>query len=660
MSENLDRFTGLLKTIFELDKSDLDFGIYRIMNIRKKQIEDFLAKGLPQQIKAILEKAADNKDEIQRRINEYIDEIGRDFIKTEKYQFLKEQLDAAINLQTLENDVYSYLYSFFSRYYDEGDFISKRRYKEGVYAIPYEGEEVKLHWANYDQYYIKTTENFKDYSFVADGVTIHFMLADATTEQNNNKENGKKRAFMLFIENEEQPGIKTFEKRDNELIIRFVYDLSEEPQKTWDIKNYDAIKDYIVHYQDKLIPLITPSIPYNNNKEQISIIKKHLNSYVAKNTFDYFIHKDLGGFLNCELDFFIKNEIVRLDDLDTTNEKQVNQYLTKVRAVKRVGKVIIDFLAQIENFQKRLWLKKKFIIRTDWCITLDRVPEELYEEIRNNKAQVQEWIGLYAIDEVIKNGDLELTEKWTNPPTVEFLKANKNLVIDTKYFNPLFKDKIISGIENLDEETNGVLIHGENFQALNILRNQYEKKIDCIYIDPPFNTSASEILYKNGYKDSSWLSLIFDRCNLAKEVMSNNGVFAFAIDDTEEKFAHNVLDSIFNNNELGTVVIRNNPSGRPMKTGFAVSHEYTLFYSKNPNVAVSKVERDENLVKRYKEQDENGPFMWELLRKRGSDSERSDSPKAYYPIYYNGKTFRLPSMTWNDNSKKFGRHRTTP
>jgi adenine-specific DNA-methyltransferase len=623
------------------------------MNIRKGQIDEFLSKRLPEQVKAILEPIAVNTYEIRKQMAELktqADRFDANVESNKEYIALKEQLSSSADISALETDVYSYLYSFFNRYYDEGDFISKRRYKEGVYAIPYEGEEVKLYWANHDQYYIKTTENFKDYSFVSDGITVHFMLLDATTEQNNNKENGKKRVFMLFTENEEQPGIKTFEVKDNEFIVRFIYDLSEEKQTTWTDNNLTAIKDYIVHGHDKLMPLITPSILFG--KETISPIHKHLLGYVAKNTFDYFIHKDLRGFLNRELDFYIKNEIIHLDDIDTNNDEHINRYITKVRSVKKVGKIIIDFLSQIENFQKRLWLKKKFIVRTDWCITLDRVPEEFYEEIRNNKAQIQEWIDLYSIDsEISSNGELDLTEKWSNPPSVEFLKANQNLVIDTKHFSQMFKDYLISGIDNLDETVDGLLIHSENFQALNILQERYKEKINCIYIDPPYNTSASEILYKNGYKDSSWLSMIFDRCSLASIILSNDGVFAFAIDDTEEKLAHNALDLVFNKNELGTVVIRNNPSGRPMKTGFAVSHEYTLFYSKNPSVVVSKIERTENLDKRYKEQDKIGPFMWELLRKRGSDSEKEDSPKAYYPIYYNGKTFRLPSMTWNDNLK---------
>jgi len=580
MSEKLDNFVKLLRKIFELDKSDLNFGIYRIMNIRKEQIEDFLSKKLPEQIRTILEPVAtENREKIHLKMKELerqAAQFGTVAENNKDYLYLKEQYTALADISALETDVYSYLYNFFNRYYDEGDFISKRRYKEGVYAIPYEGEEVKLYWANQDQYYIKTTENFKDYSFTYEDITIHFMLVDATTEQNNNKENGKKRAFMLFTENEEQSGIKTFEKKDNELIIRFVYDLSEERQKEWNDKNYIAIKEYIVRNHDKLISLINPSITFNN--EQISLIQKHLLSYVAKNTFDYFIHKDLSGFLNRELDFFIKNEIVHIDEIDTGNVEQIYRYLAKVRAVKEAGKIIINFLAQIEDFQKRLWLKKKFVIRTDWCITLDRVPEEFYEEILNNKTQVQEWIDLYAIDEVIKNGDLELTEKWTNPPTIEFLKANKNLIIDTKHFNPLFKDKIISAIENLDEETNGILIHSENFQALNILRNQYEKKIDCIYIDPPYNTNATPIIYKNGYRDSSWLTLMYDRLIYGRYLLKpDNGYYSVAIDDVELHYLYQLIENDFLSYDLFKVIVEHYPGSGTGRSNVTKTHEYNIF-----------------------------------------------------------------------------------
>jgi adenine-specific DNA-methyltransferase len=650
MSEKLDRFVGLLRNIFELDKSDLDFGIYRIMNIRKEQIDEFLSKKLPKQVRSILEPvAAGNIGEIRKKMDELktqASSFGADVEQNAEYRALKEQLLVSADISALETDVYSYLYNFFNRYYDEGDFISKRRYKEGVYSIPYEGEEVKLYWANHDQYYIKTTENFKDYSFISDGITVHFMLVDATTEQNNNKEsNGSKRVFMLFTENEEQPTIKTFEVKNNEFIIRFIYDISDERQKIWDEKNYTAIKEFVIHKHDKLMPLITPSLPFN--KELISPIQKHLLSYVAKNTFDYFIHKDLGGFLNRELDFFIKNEIIHLDDIDTNKEEHVNKYLAKIRAVKKVGKIIIDFLAQIENFQKRLWLKKKFVVRTDWCITLDRVPEEFYEEIRNNKAQVQEWIELYAIDEVSGNSELGLTAKWSNPPSIEFLCANKNLVIDTKHFPPVFKDALISGIDNLDDTVGGVLIHSENFQALNLLQKKYNKKVDCIHIDPPYNTDTSGFLYKNNYRHSSWLSMMTDRIDSGIRLLNDSASFITHIDENE----YERLWQLFEIKPLittGTIIWdkRNPMTGG---SGIATQHEYIIWRDmsiKTVNIyngaAELMFEKVKELMKQY------GAVSDELRKEYtlwlNSTEIFSNGEKAYRYIDDDGNIYQSVSL----------------
>jgi adenine-specific DNA-methyltransferase len=171
-SEKLIRFISLLEGIFELDKADLDFGIYRILNIRKDEIMQFLSEGLPKKVQDALSpfaadtgKATERIAAIEKQAAELGIEINASPKLAEEYARLRSQLAAGTDLSSLETDVYSALYSFFNRYYDDGDFISKRRYKEGVYAIPYEGEEVKLYWANADQYFIKTAENFRDYTF---------------------------------------------------------------------------------------------------------------------------------------------------------------------------------------------------------------------------------------------------------------------------------------------------------------------------------------------------------------------------------------------------------------------------------------------------------------------------------------------------------------
>ena len=139
MSERLDRFVSLMKGIFELDKSDLDFGIYRIMNIRKQEIEKFLSEGLPQKVQETLAPFARNTGEIEKRLAEIEQSLGTDISQlpdtipmVREYKDLKSQLAAGVDMAALETDVYSALYSFFNRYYDEGDFISKRRYKEDL------------------------------------------------------------------------------------------------------------------------------------------------------------------------------------------------------------------------------------------------------------------------------------------------------------------------------------------------------------------------------------------------------------------------------------------------------------------------------------------------------------------------------------------------
>lgn len=634
-NERLDRFTKLLKEIFELDKSDLDFGIYRVMNLRKTQIEDFLTQRLPQMVQITLAPFVQgSKEEIHAQMTQIeenaaamgmtVDTLPDTAPMKQKYIQFQKQLTEGTDLAALETDVYSALYSFFNRYYEDGDFISKRRYKEGVYAIPYEGEEVKLYWANQDQYYIKTSENFKDYTFVFDGITVHFRLVDATTEQNNNKERkDSKRTFMLFTEDEENyPGIKTFEYNVEaaEIVIRFVYDIPEDKKKKYAEENYAAITKWLLSlHRAELNPLIAP-VSTGKSKETTTLLEKHLRGYVAKNTFDYFIHKDLRGFLTRELDFFIKSEVMHLEDLDTNNETRVETYLAKVRAIKRVGKIIIDFLAQIEDFQKKLWQKKKFVVETNWCITLDKINESFWPEIIANKEQIVEWISMYAIDEA---------EDWSNPPTVDFLRQNQNLIVDTKYFSNTFKYALLESIPDLDKQTDGLMINGDNYQSLNLITERYRNRIPTIYIDPPYNSDASPILYKNGYKSSSWCALISDRIATSHSCLTNNGVIIVAIDDVQKTELDCILRAEFGN-LLGTICVRANPSGRPMQTGYSVSHEYSLFAGASPDSTIGRMPPTDDQMKRFTELE--GKSLY-LLRNKSKVGMGFFEAGNFYPDY---------------------------
>ena len=143
--------------------------------------------------------------------------------------------------------------------------------------------------------------------------------------------------------------------------------------------------------------------------------------------------------------------------------------------------------------------------RTLWTPPLTqlglRVPESLHPEVAANGAQRAEWVRLFAIDEIKPGLD---KSGYTEPLTAAFLKENPFLVLDTVFFPGDFQEKlladnkILGGAASLDEATDGLLIHSENFQALNLLQTRFRERVQCTYIDPPYNTDASAICYKNG------------------------------------------------------------------------------------------------------------------------------------------------------------------
>ncbi|MCQ2315525.1 MAG: hypothetical protein MJZ85_02395 [Bacteroidales bacterium] len=488
MSTNYyNAFVAKLKEIFMMDHAELDFGIYRIMNQKRSDIMHFLEHELlPQVTKVLNEAGAGDAAPIMARmkvIEAQAASFGASADNSPEYQQLKAKLEQAADTAALQNDVFSHLVTFFSRYYDNGDFISKRRYKDNTYAIPCNGEEVKLHWANADQYYIKSSEYFRNYTFVlpTSRRKVHFVLKDASTEQNNNKAaNNMERRFALFASTSSASDGEPFIEVDADgLNIYFTYELMPKATKQ-DALLAEAFAAIRPAVPEAFMELLTTKAPTAKDANR-TLLEKHLNDYTAKNSFDYFIHKDLGGFLRRELDFYIKNEVMHLDDLDATH---ISGQLTMIKAIKQVGDKIIRMLAQLEDFQKRLWLKKKFVVQSDYCITLDRVPETLYAEICANDRQRDEWVRLFAIDEI--KGDL-VNVGYSNPLTEEFLKQNPFLVLDTAFFTAAFKHKLVKhlGEKGIDEQCNGLLINSENFQALELLQEKYYNTVKSTYIDPP-------------------------------------------------------------------------------------------------------------------------------------------------------------------------------
>lgn len=233
------------------------------------------------------------------------------------------------------------------------------------------------------------------------------------------------------------------------------------------------------------------------------------------------------------------------------------------------------------------------------------------------------------------------------------------------------------------DETQNLYIEGDNLEVLKLLQKSFSKKVSAIYVDPPYNTGR-DIIYPNDYSlnideylkvtgqiandgvhlqtntesngryHTDWLDMMYPRLKLAKNLLAANGIIVITIDDFELPRLMLIMDEIFGEtNRLGTVTIKNNPSGRSTSKGFAISNEYALFYGNSDDTAINRLPRNDKQQSRYGETDEIGKFEWVNFRKHGGYKE--DAPTMYYPIYLKNDAsgFRIPNMNWIDIEKRY-------
>jgi adenine-specific DNA-methyltransferase len=651
-----------LKEIFQIDRPELDFGIYRILNSKADDINDYLDKQLKQKIILTLATAGNaNKEELEIQLNEAIkgaEALGVDADSVPKVQDLKKQIvDVSKGGNEHENTVFTHLLTFFSRYYDSGDFVSKRRYKGDTYAIPYAGEEVMLHWANKDQYYIKSGENFANYSFkLEDGRKVSFKLLSADTAKDNRKDNDVDRRFVLIephvrllkdddsneYEEEFQPVSVTNKNDNDELIIQFEYKAMKKGTKQINLVD-QAVQTINNHKYVQANWIELEQLDPTEKNPNRTILEKHLTTYTQRNTADYFIHKDLGGFLSNELDFYIKNEVMNLDNVQNAEIfADIEKQLRMIQCLRSIALDIIAFLAQIENFQKNLWKKKKFVTGVEYLITLNKIPNEILSLVISNQTQIKQWQKLGLIN---KDDDLSITY---------LLKNKSSLMVDTFLFDDKFKESILSNLDIIDDSIDGLLFHSDNYHALNLIEKKYNSAIDCIHIDPPYNTFSSGFLYKNNYQHSSWLSLMESRLKKSRNLLSDQSCYQAHIDENEYEELYKLFE-LENFNYQSTVLWdKKNPmmGGK----GVAIQHEYIIwcsnsdepFPTKNDNV-LSMLEYKDKLFKQYgkiNEQCRTDFAKWVQSNKKLTGGE-----KAYKYIEDDGSVYRHVAMTWPNPNK---------
>jgi adenine-specific DNA-methyltransferase len=660
---------NLFRDLFQLELADLDFGIYRLLRLKREEIEAFLSKQLPNHVeKAFQSYASEERAALESEIATLSERVRKEIsedallpngdinpqyqdIKAkaaqellQRYQVAREKFKSVQASEAQMAEVFNHLYSFFARYYDSGDFIPRRRYGAiEAYAVPYRGEEVFFHWANKDQHYVKTAENFRDYAFTVETLSgpsrVRLVLTEASVPPGNLK--GDTRYFFPLPED------ATWDNDSRTFQLPFHYRLPREKEVERYGKNskfqesllHEALPKILKHVPDVNLHAVLSAPVDQKEGQDISLILKRLRHFCRRNTTDYFIHKDLESFLKRELEFYIKDQVLHLGDLDGDLESKRRT----LRVVRELAEDVITFLAQIENVQKHLFEKRKFVVRTDYLVPIKEVARELWREVLSNKEQLKAWKDLFAIQPSAKTGKRK----------EEFLKEHPTLVVNTAYFQPEFKNRLLASFSDLDGVTDGLLIHAENYQALRLLERKYLGKIKCIYIDPPYNTGNDEFIYKDRYRHSSWLAMMENRLAVARNFISDEGSIFVNIDDNEVAHLKDLMSSIFGEgNFLASLIWQKIFSPKSTARHFSEDHDYILAFARDKDAWYpTLLPRTEEANARYENPDDDprGPWTSGDLTARNYYSEGK-----YEVTSPTGKKFRPAMGTyWRIKYEKF-------
>jgi len=177
-----------------------------------------------------------------------------------------------------------------------------------------------------------------------------------------------------------------------------------------------------------------------------------------------------------------------------------------------------------------------------------------------------------------------------------------------------------------------ILIQGDNLLALKALEPEYTGKVKCVFIDPPYNTGSAFEHYDDGIEHSLWLSLMRDRLELIKRLLSNDGSLWITIDDNEAHYLKILCDEIFGRSNFVASMVWEKDSGRKNDTDVSSSHDYVLLFARNREIwrkTRNMLERTEEQLERYQNPDSDPRGPW----RQGADgTAKSGSDSLRYPI----------------------------
>ena len=221
-----------------------------------------------------------------------------------------------------------------------------------------------------------------------------------------------------------------------------------------------------------------------------------------------------------------------------------------------------------------------------------------------------------------------------------------------------------------------VLIKGDNLEVLKHLKNAYYRKVKMIYIDPPYNTGNGDFIYndersftpqslaqmanieieeassilnltlKNSSTHSAWLSFMYPRLYIARQLLRDDGVIFISIDDNEQANLKLLCDEIFGEeNFVADFIIQHNPRGRSLDKTLAQTHEYCICYCKDMTMLKPfLIVKNEKGIAEYNKSDENGLYREMRLMNGNRNFTRNERPNLYFPLYVNVKTNKVATQ----------------
>ncbi len=506
--------------------------------------------------------------------------------KSQYYHHKKQELKKLIDLKCqnnndLKEELFDKLYSFFKRYFSAngGIYFNDTPLYDSLYTkSDYEKCSLKkdtaLFYKTKDLYYVKSETIYKDFCFELEGILFNFDASLLESKKNNEK------VELIF-------DLKDIDTQTNTL--NFSVTLSSKGTQT---KTNEILK----------------KCSNQGVKLDEEALKKALVKFKKQGSMDYFIHKNALGFLKEQLDLYLFEYLFK--EMTAFDLKRLNE----INTIKEVALEVIVLVSEFENELCKIWNKPRFVLNSHFIVSLDKLKAKNYDLNKitshpNYPKQVKEWQDL----------NLDIADK-----------ENEFLPLDTIYFKDLEEEVKSLFSEN---EINGTLIKSENYQALNSLKNRYKEAIDCIYIDPPYNTQNNEFVYADNFKRSSWLAMMENRLELAHALLNDKGVMFVSIDDNEQAYLKTLMDEVFNgggDNFVNTIIWEKKYSPQNHTKWFSDNHDFILLYAKDKGIwRPNLLPRTSEMDARYKNLDNDERGVW-----KSSDlSVGSAVERNIYPIF---------------------------